>query len=183
MFCVRGKKGSAKLALPDRTRVTILSNECRGQCCSYGKGLLPLHSLNGKPNYHEKDISTFCSEASQQTRIPEAHVNGQWPECTQCTSSEGTQEVVREFGAPTQRNGALTPSRNKWLNAARGNSKGFPFFMPPKPGACHWVRPSKRPPKGSHEPHRAGRLVGLVKFEALLSRGPESEIQGWDHVP
>ena len=148
MFCVRGKKGSAKLALPDRTRVTILSNECRGQCCSYGKGLLPLHSLYGKPDYHEKDISTFCSEASQQTRIPEAHVNGQWPECTQCTSSEGTQEVVREFGAPAQRNGALTPSRNKWLNAARGNPKRVPLFHAPQTRSMSLGKTIQAPSQG-----------------------------------
>ena len=120
-----------KLALPDRASVTILSNECGREAWRNRKALLPLPSLIGKQDYDEKDISTLCSEAPQQARLPQAHVYGQRPQRFERTSPQGTQEVVRELGAPPQRHRALK-IRIQQPCAAKGNPTGFPFFHAPQ---------------------------------------------------
>ena len=93
------------------------------------KGALSLPSLNGKTDHDEKDISTLRSEAPQQARLPQAHVYGQRPQRFERTSPQGTQEVVRELGAPSQRHRALNNSILQ-PSAAKGNPTGFPFFVP-----------------------------------------------------
>ena len=106
--------------------------------------MLPLPSLIGKQDYDEKDISTLRSEAPQQARLPQAHVYGQRPQRFKRTSPQGTQEVVRELGAPSQRHRALKTAFNSPV-LPRGIRQDSPFFMPTVlPLSCLKIEPMIR---------------------------------------
>ena len=57
---------------------------------------------------HEKDISTFSTQATKQARFPQAHVFCQRAQRLELTPSKRPQEVERKFGATPQRHRALS---------------------------------------------------------------------------
>ena len=57
---------------------------------------------------HEKDISTFSTQATKQARFPQAHVFCQRTQRLELTQSEGPQEVERKFGATPQGHRAIS---------------------------------------------------------------------------
>ena len=57
---------------------------------------------------HEKDISTFSTQATKQARFPQAHVFCQRTQRLELTPSERPQEIERKFGATPQRHRAIS---------------------------------------------------------------------------
>lgn len=105
---------------------------------------------------HEKDISTFSTQATKQARFPQAHVFCQRTQRLELTPSERPQEVERKFGATPQRHRAIS---NAFHSAERRpHRKGADellFFVPinpergralPRPGHDH--QPSATEPNG-----------------------------------
>ena len=117
----------AKLGCVFCANVTTLSNECHLPRLEEQKGTLSLPSLNGKTDHDEKDISTLRSEAPQQARLPQAHVYSQRPQRFELASSQGTQEIVCELRAPSQRHRALSNDFTSHC-AVKGIPFGVPFF-------------------------------------------------------
>ena len=164
----------------------LSSSWCRMPCAIDGKvkvgstlwrnkkAFLHLPSLYGKPEHDEKDISTLRSEAPQQARLSQAHVYGQRPKRFERTSPQGTQEDVREFGAPPQRHRSLRKSIHQPC-AAKGNPTGLPFFMRPKQGATALEPCTKPQTMAFRAPRHAGCRPRRRESLCHLRAGPAIE--------